>query len=178
MVTEKSLANIVIRPAQEEDAESFRDLRLEGLKKHPEAFASDYEHDVQYPIEHWRDRVRPDPEDNSVIYVAQADQTLVGITGIYRASNSKMRHNGHIWGVYVRPAWRGSGLADRIIGACVEWARVHQIRHVKLCVSATNPGAIRCYLRCGFSVYGIEPEVIYANCIFYDELLMAKSLRQ
>lgn len=47
---------------------------------------------------------------------------------------------------------------------------------LKLGVTTINPAAIRCYSRCGFTVYGIEPKVIFANEAFYDELLMAKEI--
>jgi len=36
--------------------------------------------------------------------------------------------------------------------------------------------AIRLYTKCGFQVYGVDPQVIKANGIFYDELLMVRNL--
>jgi hypothetical protein len=45
---------------------------------------------------------------------------------------------------------------------------------VKLAVVTTNTPAVRCYARCGFAVYGIEPQAICYDGVFYDELLMAK----
>jgi RimJ/RimL family protein N-acetyltransferase len=47
---------------------------------------------------------------------------------------------------------------------------------VKLGVITTNTPAIRCYARCGFTVYGIDPKVIYYDGVFYDELLMARPI--
>jgi RimJ/RimL family protein N-acetyltransferase len=43
-------------------------------------------------------------------------------------------------------------------------------------VVTTNAPAIRCYARHGFTVYGVEPEVIFANGVYYDELLMLRRL--
>jgi RimJ/RimL family protein N-acetyltransferase len=40
-------------------------------------------------------------------------------------------------------------------------------------VVTTNPAAIRCYTRCGFEVYGIEPQAIRYDGKNYNELLMA-----
>lgn len=47
---------------------------------------------------------------------------------------------------------------------------------VKLAIVTTNTPTIRCYVRCGFSVYGIEPRAIYYDGVFYHELLMVKEV--
>ena len=168
---------VTIRPTHEEDAAAFRDLRLEALRTHPEAFAADYDEDLTRPIEFWQARVRDGAgSDLGITYVAEAGGALVGMTGIYRDNHLKMRHSGMIWGVYIQPDWRGAGVADALIEACIAWARGRGLRLLKLGVVTTNTAAIRRYIRCGFSVYGVEPEVIYHGGVYYDELLMAQRL--
>jgi len=51
-----------------------------------------------------------------------------------------------------------------------------EVKIVKLAVVTTNTGAIRCYARCGFQVYGIEPQALCYDSVFYDELLMARTI--
>jgi RimJ/RimL family protein N-acetyltransferase len=166
-----------IRPTQETDADAYRDLRLEGLRTHPEAFGEAHAASLARPPERWQQTVRDGAGgDLSILYVANAGGTLVGMTGIYRLDGAKMRHSANIWGVYVRPGWRGAGIADALIGACVGWARELELRLVKLSVVTSNAAAIRRYIRCGFSVYGVEPEVIYHDGVYYDELLMVRRL--
>jgi RimJ/RimL family protein N-acetyltransferase len=166
-----------IRPTHEEDAAAFRDLRLEALRTHPEVFGADYDESLARPIEFWQERVRDGAgSDLGITYVAEAGGALVGMTGIYRDNHLKMRHSGMIWGVYIQPDWRGAGVADALIEACIAWARGRGLRLVKLSVVTTNTAAIRRYIRCGFSVYGVEPEVIYHGGVYYDELLMAQRL--
>src|SRR5712692_9755483 len=168
---------ITIRPTREGDATAFRELRLEALKTHPAAFGSDFESNVTLPIEHWQERVEPDPDPSKgIIYVASAGETLVGMTGIYRDQSPKLQHNGNIWGVYVRDGWRGLHIADQLIEACIGWARQRQIRLIRLAVITSNASAIRCYVRCGFTVYGVDPEVIYSGGVYHDELLMVRKL--
>ena len=87
-----------------------------------------------------------------------------------------MQHTAGIFSIYVQPAWRGLGIAEALIEACVAWARKLDVRLVKLGVVTTNTAAIRCYVRCGFSVYGVEPQVIYHDGVYYDELLMVQRL--
>lgn len=168
---------VTIRPTQDGDALAFRNLRLEALKNHPEAFGADYESNLLLPIEHWEERVRPNPDPSKdITFVAIAGETFVGMTGIYRDNTAKMRHNGHIWGVYVPADWRGLRIADQLIEACIAWAQQHEIRLVRLAVITSNAAAIRCYVRCGFTVYGVDPEVICADGAYHDELLMVRKL--
>jgi RimJ/RimL family protein N-acetyltransferase len=168
---------ITIRPTREDDTTAFRELRLEALRAHPEAFGADYEESLTRPIERWRQNVRDGAgTELGITYVAEAGGALIGMTGIYRGSGAKMRHRATIWGVYVRPDWRGAGIADALIGACVGWASGQQLRLATLSVVTTNAAAIRRYVRCGFSVYGMDPEVIYHDGAYYDELLMVRRL--
>jgi RimJ/RimL family protein N-acetyltransferase len=172
-----SAKNVVIRNALPEDATSYRDLRLEALRNHPEAFWEDYEEQAALPTPFWQEQLRNvHDSSSSLIQLAVSDGTLVGMTAISRTESPKHRHVGVIWGVYVRPAWRGLRIANNLIASCLAWAQTQQLRVVKLAVSATNVAAIRCYLRCGFSVYGVDPEVIYYDGMYYDELLMARHL--
>ena len=168
---------IAIRPTCEADVVAYRELRLEALRTHPEAFGATYDEGLARPIERWQQNVRDGAgTDLGVIYVAEAGDTLIGMTGIYRDDSAKMRHRATIWGVYVRTQWRGAGIADALIAACLSWARERQSRLVTLSVVTTNAAAIRRYVRCGFSVYGMDPEVIYHDGVYYDELLMVHKL--
>lgn len=165
---------ITIRPLTERDAAEYRELRLEALQNHPTAFGMDYEASAAQPDSHWAERLAP--SDDRATFVAEAGGQFVGMAGIFRSSNTKERHAGYIWGVYVRPAWRGQRLADMLVGACLAWAQERGLRLVRLSLTVTNASAIRCYLRCGFSVYGVEPEVIHWDGVYYDELLMVRRL--
>jgi RimJ/RimL family protein N-acetyltransferase len=166
---------VTIRPAQETDALAYRDLRLEALHDHPEAFSSDYAVNQARPMAFWTERLRSLGSD-STIYFAIYQNSLVGTCGIYRGDSPKIQHSATIVGVYVQPAWRGLQIAEGLVAACLEWAHLQEIKIVKLAVVSTNTAAIRCYDSCGFKVYGIEPQAIYSNGIMYDELLMVRSL--
>jgi ribosomal protein S18 acetylase RimI-like enzyme len=76
----------------------------------------------------------------------------------------------------VREGWRSQHIAEALIEACVAWARAQGIVILKLGVSANNTPAMRCYVRCGFQVYGVDPKVILHEGVYYDELLMAKEV--
>lgn len=168
---------ITIRPATVDDAAPLYDLRLEALVSHPEAFAADHDLTRDRGLEAWVEQMRQDEVSNEgVIQVALAGERLVGMTGLYRGHWPKTQHSGLIWGVYVAAAWRGHGIAQGLLQACVDWGQAQGITIAKLGVATTNLPAIRCYARSGFAVYGVEPQVIYYDGVFYDELLMAKEV--
>ncbi len=168
---------VTIRPTREDDAPAYRALRLFGLQAHPEAFGMDYETSAAQPSEYWQERMRSGAGgSHGVTYVADAAGELVGMTALVRDDLVKTRHAGSIFGVYTRPDWRGTGVADALIEACVGHARTLGLRLVRLGVATTNISAIRLYLRNGFQVYGVEPEAIQHGGVYYNELLMVRRI--
>ena len=169
--------DVLIRPTRTDDAAAYRTLRLESLQAHPEAFGAEYATNAAYPIAYWRERMGSGAGgEHGITYVAEATGALIGMTVLARNDGAKMRHAGSIFSVYTRADWRGTGVADALLEACVAYARVLGLRLLRLGVVTTNAGAIRLYQRCGFTVYGIEPEVLFVNGIYYDELLMARRI--
>lgn len=167
--------NIAIRPAVPGDAALLRELRIEALADRPEAFAADHAAAVAENVEGWVERIEVNAaQEQGIICIASTGERLVGMTGLGRGHWPKTQHSGIIWGVYVNPEWRSMGVAEALLNECITWAKAQGLTIVKLGVVTTNTPAIRCYARCGFSVYGIEPRVIYYNGVYYDELLMVK----
>ena len=168
---------VSIRAGVEADAPAYRELRLEALLNHPEAFSSDYDSYLARPLSYWVGRLRFDCPDNEVmLFFAAHGQGLVGMCGVAYNRSRKTRHSAYLVSMYVRPGWRGQGIADALVAACLDWARARAITVVKLGVAAANVPAIRCYVRCGFQVYGLEPQAIFEAGTLYDELLMARAI--
>lgn len=168
---------LTIRPALPEDAAALRLLRIEGLADTPEAFAADLPAAQAETVERWAERIANNALENSgVICVAASADRLVGMTGLGRGHWPKTRHSAVIWGVYVSPEWRSAHLAETLIEECIAWGRAQEVEIAKLGVITTNLPAIRCYTRCGFSVYGLEPRAICCNGVYYDELLMSRKI--
>ncbi len=109
-----------------------------------------------------------------MIILAQAGDKLVGMSGVGRGHWPKTRHNAIVWGVYVNAAWRGHRIAEAMLEESISWSREHGIVVLKLGVVTTNLAAIRCYERCGFTVYGREPKSSLLDGKYFDEYLMAR----
>ncbi|GAB4169161.1 MAG: GNAT family N-acetyltransferase [Roseiflexaceae bacterium] len=168
---------VVIRRARPEDAEAYRELRLEALRAHPEAFGGDANEESQRPLDLWRTRLDL-VNEQSATFVAVSATELVGMMVIVQSSGRKIRHSAGLYSVYVRAAWRRAGVSDLLLQACLDWAAARGVQIVRLSVTASNSSAIRFYQRNGFQVYGIDPAVLQIDGIFYDELLMFRRITQ
>jgi ribosomal protein S18 acetylase RimI-like enzyme len=166
---------IAIRFIEEKDLVAFKTLRLEALRDCPEAFGSDYEENLKHPDSFWAERIGKAArhEDQSIV-VGEAGGELAGMVGVFRNSGAKCRHAAGIWGVYVRPNYRGRDLARRMMDAAMGWCRESGIRIVRLTVNSENRVAIGCYEKCGFAVSGRSLEEIRVGEKYFDELLMWK----
>jgi len=170
---ETSRGKITLRAARGEDLDAFRALRLEALRDYPGMFGSDYAVNKAQPSDFWIGRLFLHNSEGKVFF-AEFEGTLIGMCGIMLGSTSKTRHNGTIWGVYVKPAWQGLHLARELIDLCAGWGREQGVKLLKLAVVATNASAVRCYKAYGFSVYGTDPQAICHEGKYDDELLMVK----
>ena len=165
---------LILREANLADAAQFRDLRLSGLQDSPTAFSADYQVNLNHPASFWEGRLAFD--EHGVIVFAEHEGELIGMSGIRAGESPKTWHGAYIWGVYVRPEWRGLHIAEALIAVCTGWARERGVVIVKLGVMANNESAIRCYQRIGFTVYGTEPRALYHDQQYYDEYLMSLNL--
>ena len=169
---------IVLRAVTPGDAEAWRELRLEALRRHPLAFTADLAEAEARPLEAWRQQAADSGGGGSALVVVAVGSAgiLVGMAGVYTPPQPKLAHLGTVWGVYVREAFRGRGVGDALLRACIDWARGKGLAGLRLSVVAGNDAAVRCYERCGFVRYGVEPMAVNWEGRVYDETLMALRL--
>lgn len=165
-----------IRSSSVADAAAFRGLRLEALKNHPESFGSGFTDYEDKPDEYWSERLNFNPNEQA-IYFAEHSSAMVGMCGIHRSLAPKLQHSATIFGVYVRPQWRGQKISQRMIEACLQWASLRGIIIAKLAVVTENQAAIKSYSAMGFTIYGVEPRALGMDGRFYDEYLMSIDIK-
>src|SRR6266849_1835515 len=100
-----------VRRLETHDVASYRELRLEGLKAHPEAFGSTWEYEADKPASWWAERL----ETNRVFGGWVDGSPLVGVAGVRVQEAVKLRHKGVLWGMYVRSQARRTGLAAALV---------------------------------------------------------------
>jgi ribosomal protein S18 acetylase RimI-like enzyme len=164
-----SKPDIAIKRLGPTDAGAWRDIRLAALKDAPEAFGQTFEHTSTLPFEHFSQAV----SGANPIFAAVVVDKLVGTAGFYVMGGPKQSHRGQLWGMFVAPEYRNTGIGKALIEAVIGNAR-DLVEQVHLTVVSENVAAYRLYRRMGFQAYGVEPRALSHNGHFYDEVLMVR----
>jgi len=164
------VADIHIRQLTPADAALYRSIRLAGLEQNPEAFGSSFQAEFSRPLAWFFDRL-----STSQVFGAFSGTDIMGVAGLAVRQGEKEAHKGLLWGMYVRPAARGTGVARRLVEAVIDFAR-GRVELIQLSVVSDNERARRLYARLGFVEYGIEKNSLKQGGKYYDEILMAKEL--
>jgi RimJ/RimL family protein N-acetyltransferase len=157
-----------IRRLSRADAPSYRDIRLEALTNHPEAFFSAAEDFAQRTLAELETLL-----DQMAFYAAvTAEGELVGIMA-YERGQKRQAHRGWLYQVYVKPQMRGSGCAQALLEAIIDHART-EVEQLHLSVESRNVSALRLYEKAGFKLYGTDPRYMSVNGRYHDEHLMVR----
>lgn len=163
-----------IRQLTPADAEQLFNLRRAALLDSPFSFSASPEDDRASSVAAVREQLSHAP--GSVVFGAD-NERLVGMLGIYRVEQIKAAHIAHIWGVFVRPQWRGQGIAARLLDAAIAHARTLEgIATIQLSANETTPAAQRLYERFGFRVWGVEADALRFDGRSTSEAHMSLSL--
>jgi ribosomal protein S18 acetylase RimI-like enzyme len=167
-----------IRILTAEDATQWWRLRLEALEGDPEAFSASLDDHRKLSLDEVKKRLGVGAQDAFVIGAFE-NGSLLGMAGFYREQNPKVRHKGRVWGVYVTPKSRGTGLGHRLLKTALDRARtIEGVEQVHLSVDATQAAAGRLYHSLGFESFGCEPRALKVGGRYIDEEYMVLRLNQ
>jgi ribosomal protein S18 acetylase RimI-like enzyme len=157
---------LILRRLSEADASIYRQIRLEGLETHPDAFGSSWEEEIARPLPWFGSTL-----ESGYVAGCERNGALVGVAGLHRSDGLKTKHRGMLWGMYVSPGARGSGAGGSLVQHIVETAR-RTLEELNLKVAAHNEPAIRLYRRFGFAEIGVDPHALKIGSTYVDELMM------
>lgn len=160
-----------VRQLTAADAAAFRDIHLEALQAQPAAFAAAYEEDCDQPSAAYAQRL-----EQLTILGAFADDGLAGVVTLQRHAQLKRRHVAMLWGMYVKPAARGTGLAEALFEAALHRAQ-SEVDQLELYVQVGNARARRFYVRYGFETYGIMRRSLRVDGVDHDAEMMVLMFR-
>ena len=83
-------------------------------------------------------------------FEAWAGGTLIGLVAAY--CNHQESRIAYITSVSVLRAWMGKGIAARLMGVCIEYAKASGMQQIGLEVTVQNAPAIKLYAKSGFVI--------------------------
>lgn len=135
-----------IRPGE---GRLLRDVRLRALKTDPDSFAASYDQAKSRDDRLWEDiAVGAASGDEETIFVIEHDEGFAGMVGAFAREDEPATRN--LYGMWVAPEARGSGLGEGLVDAVIEWSRSVGAEEVKLWVVESNTPAVSLYEKTGF----------------------------
>lgn len=138
---------ITIRQLEPRDWRDFRELRLRALRDAPDAFGSTWAEEEAFPDARWHDRLSNPQSANFV-----GESAELGFVGL--AVGAPFDQHAGLFGMWVDPRVRQSGLGTRLVEAVIGWAKGQGHAKMLLDVANQNAAAIALYRRLGFRPNG------------------------
>jgi ribosomal protein S18 acetylase RimI-like enzyme len=130
------MTDITVRALGEDDWETYRSVRLAALRESPEAFAATAAEEEAFDETYWRARM-----NRSARLIAERDGQAVGVVSVGTADPSE-GHAGELFGLWVRPEARGSGVATRLVDDGAAIAAKRGDKHLVYWVGTENGRAV------------------------------------
>ena len=170
------MSGVEIRFLDAADATPYTALRLRMLREHPDAFTSSYLEDSRKPLAWTEQRLaRRASPPHFVLGAFGSDGALLGSAGVDGEAREKQRHKGTLFGMFTAPEARGRGIGGALLTACIEEAKRCGLERLILTVTAGNE-AERLYAAHGFERFGVEPQAIRVDGVYYDKVHMGRAL--
>jgi ribosomal protein S18 acetylase RimI-like enzyme len=161
-----------VRRIRADEWPPLRRLRLEALKDSPMAFVDQFEEALTRPDSFWQERAQRGAHSaRSATFVAVGGDGFVGMaTCFVEDLDDDDRVSVHVVGVYVTPAYRGTGVVDALMAAVLGFAhRDLRADRIHLFVTETNGRAEAVYRRIGFVRTGATmPYPPDPSCLEYE----------
>jgi len=130
------MSDITVRALGEEDWQQYREIRLSALQESPEAFVATRSQEETLDEQAWRERMR-----RARRLVAELDGSPVGVVSLGQGGPERSC-TGELFGLWVAPQGRGSGVAWKLVEAAAALARADGHKNVGYWVGTDNGPAV------------------------------------
>ena len=136
------MTDVTVRSLGEEDWREFKAIRLAALRDSPDAFVASADDEEGFEEDFWRLRLR---RSTRLVAVRQAAEGSggqpVGVVSLGEGKDEEGRV-AEIFGLWVAPAARGTGVATKLVEASADRARRDGRTHVSYWVGTDNGRAV------------------------------------
>jgi RimJ/RimL family protein N-acetyltransferase len=151
------MSEINVRALGEEDWQQYRAIRLTALLDSPDAFVASRAEEEGLDEQAWRERMR-----RARRLVAERNGTPVGVVSL-KDSDAEHAGTGELFGLWVSPEGRGSGVAWSLVEAGASWALADGHRRLGYWVGTDNGPAVAFASSFGFRPTGTRRPVKAAD---------------
>jgi ribosomal protein S18 acetylase RimI-like enzyme len=174
---EERKKTLEIRLLDSSDAENYWSLRLEALKKNPEAFLTSYEESIkrENPVEQV---ARNFTTEGNYTFGAFDSGKLIGAVTLLQEDRMKIRHRANIFAMFVASEKQGLGVGKALLTEAINKARnIEAIEKINLNVTASNVKAKKLYSKLGFKEFGFEEKALRVDGVDYADEYMVLHLK-
>lgn len=159
-----------IRILGPKDAVIYKEVRLEALQNHPEAFSSSYDEERDFPLKRIESRLN---EEHSFTFGTFAENKLIGVVSLILETSNKIKHRANIFAMYVYHEKRKSGIGRSLMLEAIKKAKeIERVEQIYLTVTSSNEPAKKLYQSLGFKTYGIDKKALKVENTYFDDELM------
>ncbi|MGL4744846.1 MAG: GNAT family N-acetyltransferase [Dermatophilaceae bacterium] len=130
------MGDVTVRVLSADEWEQYRTVRLAALEESPDAFVATHEQEAAEPEEFWRARMT-----RSTRLLAERDGEALGIASVGAVADDESG-SAQLFGLWVRPAARGSGAATALVRSSAESAADAGKAHLVYWVGTDNGRAV------------------------------------
>lgn len=151
------MKNVVIRPVRPDEEEIFIEIAL-GLSMFNRANRDCGPFELHMAEADKRNReVFRSTDEKQLLLFAEVEGKVLAYS-ICNYSEKRGKLVGYIDELFVQEEARGLGLGRKLMYACIDWMKEHEVTKVTLAAFSFNEKALEFYAKEGFNVYAVSLE--------------------
>lgn len=170
---------MLIREVTPADANSYFALRVQSELEFPQFVGFNAERELVAGQSGIAALLEGYAAEGTLVWGAFEGSQLVAVLAISRRLSPKYKHKAFLWGMYVIPEYRATGIAHKLIQVPISWATEHpDVVAISLQVTFTNVRGQQFYKRLGFTTFGSEQRSLFVAGQFHGAHFMELEVKR